>query len=106
MNLIIWIADRLVERTSPESSVEIAMKIWPKIMQKVPQEQKTQFLRGACENHIGTILKGLDRNERKILMNSLLPLAAREFPLTELDIFSAYSSPRQRPSEETMIDAT
>ncbi len=51
--------------------------------------EKLAFFRCFAEEHLGTLLAGLERAERAVLMNALLPSLVREFPLADLDILGA-----------------
>ncbi len=54
------------------------------------------FLKSAADNYINVFLSGLSHRERVDLMNALLPIAAREFPLAEMDFLSAFAEPGER----------
>ena len=66
-------------------------------LNRLPRGDRISFLREMPEASVGPALNDLAREERARLMNALLPLAAREFPLADLDLLTAFSSP---PSSE------
>jgi hypothetical protein len=58
------------------------------------------FFPRVVEEHISSLRAGLGREERARLMNGLLPLLAREFPLADLDILGAFSEAGGSPWDE------
>ena len=86
---------------SPKKLVDLAMKVWPQVWKKIPPLQRVDFLKSVAEKHLGAFLEDLSREERTTLMNALLPLAACEFPLINLDFLSAFSSPGEGYQTET-----
>lgn len=93
MKLAIWFGRILAQRLPPRELVVLAMEVWPHVWEQIPKDQRVDFLKSVAEKRLGTFLGDLNREERASLMNALLPLAAREFPLTELDFLTAFSSP-------------
>ncbi len=86
MKWTLWIGYILVWRFSPQELVDLAMEIWPQIWERVPQEQRLEFLKDVAEKHLGVFLEDLSRPERAILINAMLPFVAREFPIVDVDI--------------------
>ncbi len=99
MNLTLWFAKLITRRYPPEDIARLAVQVWPSVEKRVPNEQLSAFYKSIIEEHLGTILAGLDRQQRADLMNSLLPLAIKEFPLTDLD-FSKTFPPDKVEQEE------
>jgi len=93
MKWALWLGRILARQMAPQELVDLAVDVWPHAWKRIPQDQRVDFLNNAAEVHLGTFLGDLTREERAALMNALLPLAAREFPLTDLDFLSAFSSP-------------
>lgn len=96
MKQMIWLSRMFVQKLSPQQLVDLAMDIWPHVWVRVPTEQRVTFLKNILEQHTGSVLGGLNREDRIALMNGLLPLAAREFPLSELDFLTVFASPGDR----------
>lgn len=90
----------LARRFSPQELVDLAVKVWPQAWQKVPPDQRVNFLTVAAAEHLGTLTAGLSHRERVALMNALLPSVAREFPLVEMDFLSAFGAPVKRYNPE------
>lgn len=88
-----WFGRILVRRLPPQGLIDLAVEVWPQAWERIPREQRVDFLKSVAEKHLGAILEDLSREERAALMNALLPLAAREFPLADLDFLTAFSSP-------------
>ena len=93
MKLVIWFGRILAQRLPPHELVDLAMEVWPHIWKRIPRDQHVDFLKGVAHKHLGAFLADHKREERVALMNALLPLAAREFPLAELDFLTAFLSP-------------
>ena len=95
----IWFGRILAKRLPPAELVVLAMEVWPHVWKQIPQDQRLDFLKGVAQKNLGAFLVDLNREERTALMNALLPLVAREFPLADLDFLTAFSSPggRYRP---------
>jgi hypothetical protein len=93
MKWTLWFGRLVARRLPPQELVDLAMEVWPHAWHQIPQEHRLDFLRGVAQKNLGVFLAGLDRAERADLMNSLLPLAARELPLADLDFLAAFSSP-------------
>ena len=88
-----WFGRILVRRLLPQGLIDLAVEVWPQVWERIPREQRVDLLKSVAEKHLGAILEDLSREERAALMNALLPLAAREFPLADLDFLTAFSSP-------------
>lgn len=83
----------MARRFSPQELLDLAVNLWPQVWQKVPPDQRVKFLTSAAARHLGALTAGLSRQERIALMNALLPIVAREFPLSEIDFLSAFAAP-------------
>ncbi|MEN6409513.1 MAG: hypothetical protein ABFD44_07375 [Anaerolineaceae bacterium] len=90
MRWTFWLGRILARQLSPHQLVDLAADAWLQIRERLPREERVDFLKGAVEKYLGVFLDDLSREERAALMNSLLPLAAREFPLTDLDFLTAF----------------
>ncbi len=88
-----WIIYILVRRLPALEMVNLAVEVWPQMWKRIPREQRVDFLKSVAEKHLSIFLEDLSREERVALMNALLPLVAREFPLVDLDFLTAFSSP-------------
>ena len=93
MKWALWLGRILARQLAPQELIDLAVDVWPRTWKRIPHEQRVGFLKNAAEAHLGAFLGDLTREERTALMNGLLPLAAREFPLTDLDFLTAFSSP-------------
>jgi Mg/Co/Ni transporter MgtE len=96
MKLYFWIGLRLMKKINPQKLIEMATEIWPMILERIPREQRVEFLKTLLAQNISYSLNDLSRKERAALMNELLPLIAKEFPLTDLDILAAFSDQEVR----------
>lgn len=102
MKWLLPLVTALARRFSPQELVDLAVKVWPQVWQKVPPDQQVNFLTSAAAEHLGTLTAGLSRQERIVLMNALLPIVAREFPLSEMDFLSAFAAPGERYNPENL----
>ena len=93
MNLTLWLGRYLVKQLNPNDLVELGVAMGPQIQKRIPPEQRVEFLRNIAEKNLKTFLADMSREERASLMNALLPLVAREFPLSDLDFLTAFPSP-------------
>ena len=93
MKWALWLGRILARQLAPQELVDLAVEVWPHAWKRIPQDQRVDFLKSAAQEHLGALLGDLNREERAALMNDLLPLAAREFPLTDLDFLNVFSSP-------------
>ena len=105
MKFTLWLGSALTRRLPPQDLVDLAVEVWPHIWEQIPPEQRVTFLAEATTSSLGTLVAGLSRQERALLLNALLPIIAREFPLTEADFLAAFAAPGDRyapqlPSEE------
>jgi hypothetical protein len=65
-------------------------EILPEVLNRLPHAKRVVFLHEMAEATAGPALRDLGREERAQLMNALLPLFAREFPLADLDLLRAF----------------
>jgi hypothetical protein len=100
MKWLVSFGAMLARRLSPQELVDLAVKVWPQVWQKVPPDERVNFLTNAAADQLGTLAGGLSRRERVALMNALLPIVAREFPLSEIDFLSAFAAPGDRYKPE------
>lgn len=102
LQLTLWLGDMLARRFSPQELLALVVKVWPQVWQKVPPDQRVNFLTSAAARHLGVLTAGLSRKERTALMNALLPIVAREFPLSEIDFLSAFAAPGDHYNPENL----
>jgi hypothetical protein len=105
MKWLFAVAMLLARNKSPQEWVGLAANVWPQVWQKVPPNERANFLTNVAARHLGTLVAGLSRQERVALMNTILPIVAREFPLSEIDFLSVFAAPGDRYNPES-LDAT
>jgi len=86
-----WTSERIMPT---QKLVEFFVKAWPQVWEQIPREERVAFLKSIAADHLSTFLVDMTREERASLMNGLLPIIAREFPLADLDILTVFSSPK------------
>ena len=94
----------LARRLSPQDVVDLAVEVWPHVWEQIPPEQRVIFLIEAATNNLGTFMAGLSHQDRIALLNALLPISAREFPLAEADFLTAFASPGDRYAPQALSD--
>ena len=92
MSLKTRVAQLAAEFLTPEELLELSKSTAIRLMARMDKEEKLAFVQTFIEDNIGQALAGLGREERAKLMNSLLPMVAREFPLADLDFLGAFPS--------------
>jgi len=96
------LARLLARRLLPHDLVTVTGEVLPEILERLPRAKRVTFLCEMVTACVGPLLRNLGREERAQLMNALLPLAAREFPLADLDLLTAFPAPI---SSEDAIEA-
>ncbi len=91
MSLKTQLARQFVRRLSPQEVLDLAGDAAQEWMARLSVEERAVFLGRLVEENLNAALQGLGREERTALMNSLLPLVARHFPLDDLDILGAFA---------------
>lgn len=66
---------------------------WPDVWKQIPQEERVSVIMSIAKDHLGDFLVEMSREDRVSLMNGLLPIIAREFPLADIDVLSIFSPP-------------
>jgi len=102
--LKIRLARQFIRRLSQQDVLDLAGEAGREWMARLPVEERAAFLGRLVEENLSAALEGLGREERAALMNSLLPLIARHFPLDEVDILGAFTDfkgPQKPDWEET-----
>ncbi len=87
-----------------QKQIDLLMETLIQIGQQIPNEKKIGLFKNLAEKHLGAILDGMSQEERVKLMNSLLPVIVREFPLAKLDFASAFPSQTETTNETQRED--
>jgi len=91
MELKARLARMLVGGLSQDDLLRIAGEILDERLSKMSADEQLAFLQRLVEENLEWALANLDRPQRAQLMNRLLPLVARHFPLEEFDILGAFA---------------
>jgi hypothetical protein len=86
----------LVSQLSARELAEIGGEILPTALAQLARPERVPFLRDSAQRYLGGVLGGLERSERVELMNALLPLVAREFPLEQVNLLDAFPTPLRK----------
>lgn len=89
----------LARQLSARELAIVAGEILPEILNRLPRAERTAFLCEMAEVVVGPALRDLGREERAQLLNALLPLVAREFPLSDLDLLAAFPASPEHTTE-------
>ena len=87
-------------RAKPQEFVDFSVEVGLPILKKLPPHQRVDFYKNVSQKHLGELLVDLSREDRAALMNGLMPLFAREFPLDQLDLLAAFASPGNQYAPE------
>ena len=91
MKLRAHLARMFVGRLSREDLLRIADDMLDERRGGMSGEEQVAFLQRLVEDNLEWALADMDRPQRVRLMNNLLPLFARHFPLEEVDILGAFA---------------
>jgi len=86
-----WVVNRMTRIMGPERALRVAGEFSVSFVRSFPPEERVKMLHCLAKEHLGEWLEGMSEEEKAKLMNSLLPLVAKEFPLAEIDILGAFS---------------
>jgi len=77
----------------PRDLVALAAEMVPGMLRPLPRPKRVALLCEITEDIVMPALRDLGPEERAQLMNALLPLIVREFPLADLDLLAAFPAP-------------
>jgi len=99
MSLKTQLARQFIRRLSPQDMLDLAGEAVREWMARMPVEERAAFLSQLVEENLSAALQGLRREERATLMNGMLPVIARHFPLEEVDVLGTFADfePPQTP---------
>jgi len=84
-------ARMFVSSLSQDDLLRIAGDLFAKWASRMSGEEQLAFLQRLVEENLEYVLADLDSRQRARLMNTLLPLIARHFPLDDVDILEAFA---------------
>ena len=90
----------VLKRCSLDDIEQIGEAVLSERMNAMRPEERIAFLHQMTEDYLGMVLAGLDRSRRAQLMNLLLPVVARHFPLEEVDILGTFADAQGHPVYE------
>ena len=90
-SLKIRLARQFIRRLSPQEVLDLAGEAVREWVARLSMEERAAFLGRLVEENLSAALQGLGREERAALMNSLLPLVVRHFPLDDVDILGVFA---------------
>ncbi|HHE71937.1 MAG TPA: hypothetical protein ENL34_06640 [Chloroflexi bacterium] len=76
---------------SSEEALNLAAEFGREWITRLSPQERAAFLSRLVEENLNAALEGLDREQRALLMNQLLPVLMRHFPLADLDFLGALS---------------
>lgn len=80
------LARRLLKNTAPEEMMGIVDLFLPSMVGALSKPQLKAFLKLLFEKYLRLLLRGMHREERAKLLEDLMPVIAREFPLQDIDL--------------------
>jgi len=96
--LLRWIALRM----APQDLANMVGDFLPSILEGMSRAARIDFLRHLAETALPPTMAALDRESRATLMNTLLPLLVREFPLSDLDLLTALEENPLRADDRSL----
>lgn len=91
MSLKTCLARMFVGGLSQDDMLRIASDLLDERLSRMSGEEQVAFLQRLVEENLEWALADLGRSQRSQLMNHLLPVVARHFPLDEVDILGAFA---------------
>lgn len=79
---------RYLKNAEPNELSDMVDLLMPMIADVLSAEERANFTQSFLENHLGTLLQGVDEEARADLLNQILPLIFKEFPIHKVDILS------------------
>jgi hypothetical protein len=86
--LKISMIQRYVQSADPAELFDMVDLLMPTIAEALSARERTDFIQSLLENHLDTLLQGVDEDARADLLNQILPLLFQEFPIHKVDILS------------------
>ncbi|MGC9520923.1 MAG: hypothetical protein ACP5HG_03455 [Anaerolineae bacterium] len=80
------LARSMIQGEDPEEIVALVDAVLPAVVDVLSKSQLKAFVKHLFEEHLATLLRGMDRAERAALLQELLPIIAREFPMRDVDL--------------------
>jgi len=96
MNIALSLARLLIKQASPDVLLRLAQTLSDALAEKSAPSDRVVLVRRFLEENLPKWLEGMSQEEKASLMNSLLPLMVKEFPLSELDILGVFAAPENR----------
>jgi Mg/Co/Ni transporter MgtE len=76
----------LIRHEDPEAVMELVEALLPTIVEVLPKAELTIFIERLFVNHLGTLLRDLNHQERAELLDKVFPVIVREFPMIDEDL--------------------
>ncbi len=76
----------LIRHEDPETVMALVDALLPTIVEVLPKADLNAFIERLFVNHLELLLRDFDRVERAELLEKVLPVIAREFPLADVDL--------------------
>ena len=86
--LQVAMARRYLKNADPAELSNIVDLLMPMITEALSPAERIDFIASFLQNHLGALLQGVDEDARADLLNQILPLIFKEFPVHKVDILS------------------
>ncbi|MFP4393801.1 MAG: hypothetical protein ACLFTI_00945, partial [Anaerolineales bacterium] len=86
--LKVALARRYLKNTDPAELSNMVDSLMPMIAETLSPTKRIHFIASFLQNHLGALLQGVDEDARADLLNQILPLIFKEFPVHKVDILS------------------
>ena len=84
------LARQYLSKSDPEALLTLVNELLPTLITSLPAAERVAFLQSLVQTHLGTLLRGVDKEKRAALLNTLLPSLMREFPLEDLNVLKIF----------------
>ena len=84
------LARQYLSKSDPETLLALVNELLPTLITSLAPEERMAFLQSLVQTHLGALLRGVDKEKRAALLNTLLPSLMQEFPLEDLDVLKVF----------------
>ncbi|MEA3397052.1 MAG: hypothetical protein U9R05_06285 [Chloroflexota bacterium] len=84
------LARQYLSKSDPETLLTLVNELLPTLITSLAPEERMAFLQSLVQTHLGSLLQGIDKEQRAALLHTLLPSLIQEFPLEDLDVLKIF----------------
>jgi len=84
------LARQYLSKSDPETLLTLVNELLPTLITALSAAERVAFLQSLVQTHLGSLLQGIDKEQRAALLKTLLPALMREFPLKDLNVLELF----------------